>query len=401
MNILVAMTQYPCPPRVGSTIVAYNTIKRLSSRHRVELICFEPNDRDITTDESISRLELVPKKNRSWLSKWTRYLTSMTVGVPSLVSGFHSVAMKVRVQKVLQSREFDAILLFELGAIQYFRRSHFNKIVVNIEDPQSLKQGRLLDLPVWSWWQRTKLILLTRLTAIYERRLLPQMGRVLLLSEADVNDMRAQGNFNNVACIPYGVEQRSSTEIRPFEDRLRVVVFSGSMYHPPNVDGALYLLRDISPEIQRRSPQTVLWIVGAKPDHRIQEAAAPFGRNVVVTGEVEDISQYIKQAAVSVCPVRLKIGVQTKILEAMSWGTPVVTTSAGNRGVSGIPGHHLCVEDDASRFAHAVTELLQGGARWSELSNNGRRLVAEWHAWEASVTRLERHLEKVAKVAQS
>lgn len=41
MRLLIVMTNYPFPPRTGSAIVAYNTIKYLSQRHLIDLVCLQ------------------------------------------------------------------------------------------------------------------------------------------------------------------------------------------------------------------------------------------------------------------------------------------------------------------------------------------------------------------------
>jgi glycosyltransferase involved in cell wall biosynthesis len=166
------------------------------------------------------------------------------------------------------------------------------------------------------------------------------------------------------------------------------------MFHLPNVDGALFFLQDIFPLVVRDYPSTVLWIVGADPDVRIRDAATRFGEHVVITGRVKDMSDYLKRAKVSICPVRLKIGVQTKILEALSWGTPVVTTSAGNSGIGGLAGGELWVEDDPSLFAGRVVELLRG-KNWDALSKGGRQLASERFSWENSASELEQHIMSI------
>lgn len=108
-----------------------------------------------------------------------------------------------------------------------------------------------------------------------------------------------------------------------------------------------------------------------------------------------DIRPYLQEATVSVCPVRLKIGTQTKILEALACATPVVTTSAGNHGICATSGKHLYVADNPEEFADRVIELLKGD-RWNELSQNGRRFVQENFTWSGSGLKLERILEQLA-----
>lgn len=394
MRILVVMTKYPFPPLAGSLIVGYNSMKYLSKHHVIDFISFQPRGL-VHPAEFVEQVELVFQKKVSRFTMWIRYLSYMLAGIPSSVSAFASRQMKEKVKYAIERGKYDVFLLFEMGAIQYFPPHYYNKLIVNIEDPQSIKLSRMRRLLVCSLWQRTRLFVLARLTASYEDKLLPRMAKVLLLSASDLNDMRELGGYDNLSYMPYGVELRESAEITGFENRERAIIFSGNMFHPPNVDGALLFLRDIFPLILEQYPSAILWIVGADPDNRIYEAATKFGTQVLITGKVDDLADYIKRASVSVCPVRLKIGVQTKILEALSWGTPVVTTSAGNSGVAGVSGTHLWVEDDPQMLAKRVVELLQG-LGWSKLSIEGRRLVAERFSWEGSVRQLEQYLESMA-----
>src|SRR5438034_898194 len=79
---------------------------------------------------------------------------------------------------------------------------------------------------------------------------------------------------------------------------------------------------------------------------------------------------------------------QTKVLEALACGTPVVTTSAGNNGIRGVSGEHLYVADDPASFAANVVSLLRG-EQWSKLAEQGRQLVLDNFTWEMSARRLE------------
>lgn len=246
-------------------------------------------------------------------------------------------------------------------------------------------------LPVWSSIKRLKLRIVAWLTLRYERAVLPRMGNVFLLSRKDIEDIREQGQYPRLAYVPYGVRRRASNEIVAYSARSKAIVYSGNMFHPPNVDGALFFLNEIFPLILKEEPLAVLWIVGADPDERIVLAAKAFQSSVQITGRVNDLAGYLASAVVSVCPVRLHIGVQTKVLESLSLGTPVVTTSAGNRGVGGTSGVHLHVEDDVNLFAARVCELFRG-ERWDVLSAQGRAFTEENFSWERSARELEMHL---------
>jgi len=398
MRLLIVLADYPIPMRTGSAIVACSSIRGLQARHQIDIICPLSSDGNNEFGRIQNQIEFVARRKVSRLIGWIRSLFYMLKGVPPAISTYASRAMNESVRNKLKDNEFDAILLFEMSAMQYCPSSWLNKVAVNIEDPQSIRLNRLAQLPIWSLWRKLKLLIQTQVMAHYENRILHKAGQVFLLSKNDARDFCKQFGYKNIACLPYGVEQRDSLQVLGYQGRERAIVFSGNMFHAPNVDGGLFLLTDIFPLILRSYPSAVLWIVGADPDARLCAEAEKFGKSVVVTGRVDDVSNYIKRATVSICPVRLKIGVQTKILESLSWGTPVVTTSAGNSGIGGINGKHLWVEDESAMLAQRVCELLRG-QNWEKLSIDGRQLVIENFSWESSANQLERHLE--ALVAKS
>ena len=395
MKLLVLLSSYPFPPRVGSSVIAYNNIKELAKKHSVYLICRDEYREPGECNQFVKNVEFIRPRHQSLFMFLLRGIVNMVLGFPLVITGCQSHELQKRVRELDKVEQFDAILVYGIESIQYCPPSSYGRVIANIEDPQSIKLLRFRKLAVHSLWEKMKLFVHRVVMAHYEDKLLPKMAKVVLLSRTDISDMQAQSGYRNLGFVPYGVDRRKPNEIDRYEQRADgMIVFSGNMFHLPNVDGALFFLQDLFPLVVRDYPSTVLWIVGADPDVRIRDAATRFGEHVVITGRVKDMSYYLKRAKVSICPVRLKIGVQTKILEALSWGTPVVTTSAGNSGIGGLSGGELWVEDDPSLFAGRVVELLRG-KNWEALSKGGRQLVSERFSWENSATELEQHILQV------
>jgi polysaccharide biosynthesis protein PslH len=398
MRLLVVMPSYPFSPRAGIAIVAYNNIKELSKKHSIYFICFDVAEELKDFAEFTEHTEFVRPKFIPVFIQLVCYVFYALLRIPFLPATCMSHDMRRRVKELMKREKFDAILLYNLMAIQYCPPSSYKKVIVNVEDPQSIKTDRMNRLPLWSLWQKAALFVRARLAAQFEKRYLPKIAKVLMLSEADMRDLQEQGGYDNIGCVSYGVDKRSIEEIVGYEERTEgMIIFSGSMFHPPNIDGALFFLQRIFSLVLQEYSTAILWIVGAEPDMRIRDAAACFGEHVVITGRVKDMSEYLRRAKVSICPVRLKIGVQTKILEALSWGTPVVTTSAGNSGIEGCSGRELWVEDEPNIFASRVVALLRGEG-WHRLSEEGRKLVEERFSWERSAKELEEHIMRIQTV---
>jgi glycosyltransferase involved in cell wall biosynthesis len=337
-------------------------------------------------DPAFPEIDFVSRKDRSWYERSVDVLR----GRPLILSRARSLEMQLRVAEILsKGPEYDGIILYELAALQYCPPDALGRVVLNIEDPQAIKYRRMSRIPTLSLARRARCLISSLMARHYESTMLSRLGAVVALSESDVRDMRDTMGLRNVSCVPYGVRQPPNRDIAALgECTDGIIVFSGNMHHPPNVDGGLHFLREIFPRVLKHYPSATVWIVGADPDARLQTAAARLGTNVVVTGKVDDISTFIRRAKVSICPIRLKIGVQTKVLEALSWGTPTVVTSAGNSGIGGLSGETLWVADDAVEFADRVVSLLQG-QEWTAMSDKGRAFVAAHFSWERSAEILE------------
>ena len=100
----------------------------------------------------------------------------------------------------------------------------------------------------------------------------------------------------------------------------------------------------------------------------------------------------MERAMVSLCGVQVVVGAQTKVLEAMGCGTPVVSTPAGNYGIDGVSGRELHVAEGAEAFAARAIELLEGQG-WDDMSAAGRRLVLDRFAPARAGAQLERAIQ--------
>jgi len=166
-----------------------------------------------------------------------------------------------------------------------------------------------------------------------------------------------------------------------------VIAFLGRMDYFPNEEAVTFFVNEVLPLIRRHVPDARFRIVGAAPTPRVRALAAVDG--VEVTGKVADVREYVRDAAVTVAPLRIARGTQNKILESMAMGVPVVTTTSAMKGVDAVSGEHLLAADGARATADAVTALLQDPAERARLAKAGRQRVADRHAWGPALDRFE------------
>jgi glycosyltransferase involved in cell wall biosynthesis len=74
---------------------------------------------------------------------------------------------------------------------------------------------------------------------------------------------------------------------------------------------------------------------------------------------------------------------RVRILEALAYAMPVVTTTVGLEGIQAVPGRDVLVADTALDFANKVLHLLEDFSLREELAKNGRQLAEQKYDWQA------------------
>jgi len=366
-------------------------IERLAARHTIDLVTFGDCRAQIVGIDTIKQLcstvDIIP------LTKW-RALLNASLGIftdkPFQVCYYRSRIMAKAIESRLRHIHYDAVIFQLTRMAQYLPRWYRGAAVLNMVDPLVLNYERSL---AWrTWYIRTAVRHEIARLVRYETHYSTRFDRILLNASADVRDYQGLLKKARLEQVPYGVD---INYFRPdaITRQPGMIVITGNMGYAPNVDAVKYFCRDIFPLILAQEPAAHLWLVGARPSPVIKMLAND--NNITVTGYVDDVRPYLNRAMVSVCPVRLNVGTQTKVLEGLAMGTPVVTSSEGNHGIRGASGEHFYVADTPFEFAERVVSLLRGH-RWKELSENGRRFVKEHSSWAISAIKLENILNALA-----
>ncbi|MDQ3915755.1 MAG: glycosyltransferase family 4 protein [Actinomycetota bacterium] len=206
------------------------------------------------------------------------------------------------------------------------------------------------------------------------------------LTAGDAALMRAAVPGLDVRLVPDGVDHLPAAVPAAGRDPANAVVFAANFGYQPNVDAALYLCDEIWPRVERRVPDARLLLVGNAPPEEV--VALGRRRSVVVTGRVPSVDAFLDRASLVVCPLRVGGGIKVKMLEAMSRGKAIVTTSVGAQGLDGFAGAAFLVEDHPLAFAHAVVSVLGNGALRARLEDGARRAARRLPAWDEAASAL-------------
>lgn len=151
-------------------------------------------------------------------------------------------------------------------------------------------------------------------------------------------------------------------------------VFIGNFLHEPNWQTVLYLKQHIWPVLSMQIPTASLKIYGAYPPQKALELHKPSERFLIL-GRAESAQEVIQNAKVLLAPIPFGAGAKGKLLEAMCYGTPSVTSTLGAESMFGDLPWNGTVTDNDNIFIQAAAQLYQDEAQWEESQQNGVQLV--------------------------
>jgi glycosyltransferase involved in cell wall biosynthesis len=220
----------------------------------------------------------------------------------------------------------------------------------------------------------------------YEHEVAAKFEEIWLISEADRQALAQVCPSANIQVVSNGIDTTvfypNGTQAQPHS-----VMFSGHFGVAHNIDAAVLLAEQILPRVREQIPDSTLRLVGAEPAQEVLKLGELPG--VEVTGYVQDLNDYLNQAAVFAAPLRFAAGIQNKVLEAMAAGRPVVTTSLVNEGLGAKASEEVLLADTAEEMARQIVSLMQEPERAAKLGEAGKEFVRARFSWESVLRRVE------------
>ncbi|SFW29835.1 glycosyltransferase family 4 protein [Nitrosovibrio sp. Nv17] len=285
-------------------------------------------------------------------------------------------------RSVLSDSHFEIVFCFRirsyeilesLGDLPNWRDS---RLFVDFDDIESLSMRR--ELPFIKRTLGFERTLIARLDTLETSRLESRIARradmISVCSEVDRQRLVEREGHARITVIPNSYPLMPALPLRPIGPAAKLL-FLGTLSYPPNEDAVLFFCRQIYPRIRQIYAGRVrLTIVGRRPGSRVRALAED--PSIVVAGDVESVEPYYDEADLVVAPIRFGGGTRIKILEALSFGRAVVSTTLGAEGLDLTPGHDLRLADEPESFADACVELLQDQDARFRLATAGRARVA-------------------------
>ena len=353
MNILY-ITNKPIYPIVDGgcfamdaflrSLLTFASVKNITietHKHPFQIAQFPPDIKSLVNPEG----HLIDTKFRFF-----QCISSVITNKSYNVIRFYKQAFLKKIFEELNHQKYDCIVLESSYLLVYtkeIKRNFKGKIILRAPN---------VEYKIWedyakfsnSFIQRTAYTFLAKRLKKFEIKASKQVDNIFAITENDKLQFIKDGN-KFVEVIPVGIV--SKVQDIP-QINVNKIFFLGAFNWKPNLDAAFYLIQEILPELQRRFPTIELHLAGSYMPKTIYELA---NTNVIIHGKVKSSEEFIQNNGILVAPIFSGSGVRIKILEALSFGLPVVASTIA---MQGIPSKSVLIADNKKEFIEQISLLL-------------------------------------------
>ena len=148
----------------------------------------------------------------------------------------------------------------------------------------------------------------------------------------------------------------------------------GNFLHEPNWDAVLFLKQFIWPLIRKQLPKAEIHIYGAYPSKKVFDLNN-LKEGFLIKGRTDSVERVMKKTKVCLAPLRFGAGIKGKLIDAMQFGVPSVTTDIGAEAMHGEFPWNGIIANQPHKFAEAAVELYTNEIKWQQAGENGAQIL--------------------------
>lgn len=397
MRLLVVSEWFPAPPIAGAKLRAYALVRQLARLAEVDLVA---QVNTLTSDQVAQGTELLSRYCHSVQSvpavpyhySVVRALRTFVDPVPATIRHRRNVPLEEILSHRLRE-SYDAIVatisgspsalsasLVALGA----RPLLLDSLELGGYRPKASVQPLRRARNMFTWWHLRR----------YTRQLLKNVEVIAVASQTE-RDLFAGLLRSPDQCVvvPNVLDLEDYRGDYGPRDNCQLL-YAGSFGYIANYEAMLWFAQEVFGRIADHDTLRVS-VTGNTAGRDLAPLKAGC-QQIEFTGFVDDVRPYFAKSGICVVPIRRGGSTRLKILEAMAWGTPVVSTSVGAEGLDVVHERNILLADTPAEFAEMIERLLADRALWQRISEAGKALVAEQYSTDRMYNQYAQILSRVA-----
>lgn len=259
---------------------------------------------------------------------------------------------------------------FSLGETKLIIRAH------NVEHQIWGQQAQQNNSFVKRWYLKQ----LTRTLRQEELNLLNKAQQVWTLSQADTSVLSALIQ-SPITTIPISI----TTSNKEVDYSVNQCFHLGSMNWTPNKEAVDYLIN----ELWRKHTNLPKLVIGGS--FLTANSFPDLPEHCLLEGKVDDALAFMAKSGILVSPIKSGSGVRVKLLEALSLGVPVITTTIGACGIASEEAG-IVIADTANDFLVAINDIVANEQKKRTIGEKGRNYIATHHQELTIVNQIKKAL---------
>jgi polysaccharide biosynthesis protein PslH len=357
MRVLFLSQRLPYAPNRGDRLRVYHMLREVSRSAEVDVAALVHDDEEASHAGDLRDIagEVITARVRR-----LRNVVGGAVGLLGSTPLTHllldSPDLTPALANLLRRRRPDVVLAFCSSMVRFALQPPLAGIpcVLDMIDADSAKWSAVAETsrPPMRWIYRRE----ARVLRAFEAAAMRSVYTTLVVNEKERGALRTVAPDSPILVMENGVDLSSFAAKTAPQDSASVV-FCGVMNYGPNVDGAVWLTREVWPIVRSARPDARLTLIGASPSPQVSVLASDRA-GVVVTGTVPDVRPHLWGAAVAAAPLLVARGIQNKVLEAVAAGLPCVVTPQVADGLPREVVPACRTARTAAEFAGVLIDLL-------------------------------------------
>jgi glycosyltransferase involved in cell wall biosynthesis len=196
------------------------------------------------------------------------------------------------------------------------------------------------------------------------------------LTENDANSINDLGVTTPCTVVPMHFQMNHQQVDYSIND----LFFVGSMNWFPNIEAVQKLKEDLFPVLKKEFPFLTLKLAGS---FSTKQALI---NGVEHVGFVEDLANFFQSSGILVAPIMTGSGVRVKLLEAMSYGVPIITTEIGAIGIPHNSG--LIIVKSSEEFISKIQQLITSEELRQTIGQQAKEFIQQHYSFSAVLTKI-------------
>ena len=276
-----------------------------------------------------------------------------------------------------------------IQAESIFTLAHIHQLRVETQIPIFLRAHNV-EFLIWKRMadqcrnplKRAYLTLLSNRLKAEEIDICNACNGVSVMSEIDAEMLRESGVRVPIEVVGISCNLKPSRRNSSIEKKQ--LFHLGAMDWLPNREGVEWFVRQVWPVIHTALPDWKLVLAGKN----IPESYSSMKHQNILVKHAENAADFMQEEGIMIVPLLSGSGIRVKIIEGMSLGKVIITTSIGLEGIPAQDRVHILIANEPADFLRIINDLIAFPQQAQSISENAITFANELFGSESLTQKL-------------